>query len=132
MSLIDNLSNPAIRGQASLFSLLATDTTVESSFYAEYKPVVNIQDSDARIEFRVTGNSNQYLDLSDSFMYAKVKVTAANGTDLSGEDVSTANLFFHSLFSQCDVAINNQIISSSNNCYAYKAYLETVLSYGTQ
>lgn len=132
MALINEFSQPSIRGQVELFGLPPTDTTVESSFYAEYKPVVNIQDNDAKIDFRITGNASQYLDLFDHFCYLRVKVVASDGKDLpAAAEVSTSNLFMHSLFSQCDVSINNQLVSTSNNCYMYKAYLETVLTYGT-
>jgi len=133
MSLINSYSHPVIRGQADIFSLPSTDTTSETSFYAEYKPLVNIQDSDSKIEFRIAGNVNQYLDLSDSFLMIRVKVVGSDLKDLDpAVDVSTANLFLHSLFSQCDVSINNHQISTSNNCYAYKAYIETMLSYGKE
>lgn len=102
------------------------------SFYAEYKPVVNIQDNDAKIDFRIVGNTAQYLDLHDHFCYFRLKVVKFDGHDMpAGADVSTVNLFMHSLFSQCEVSINNQTVSNSNNCYMYKAYLETMLSYGT-
>jgi hypothetical protein len=131
MALINEFSHPTIRGQADLFGLPPTDTTVESSFYAEYKPLVNIQDNDAKIDFRIVGNASQYLDLSDHFCSLRVKVIAGDGSDLAANaPVSTTNLFMHSLFSQCDVTINNQLVSTSNNCYMYKAYMETLLSYG--
>lgn len=131
MAMINKYSSPSIRGQADLFSLPATDTTVESSFFAEYKPVVNIQDSDAKIEFRIVGNSSQYLDLFDHFCYFRVKIICGDGKDLPGDaDVSTANLFMHSLFTNCDVSINQQLVSTSNNCYMYKAYMETLLTFG--
>jgi len=131
MALINNLSDPVLRGEADIFTVPETDTTVESSFYAEYKPVVNIQDSDAKIEFRLAGNSSQYIDLYDSFLYITVRVVDGSGKNIpGGETISTTNNFFHSLFSQVDLNINNQIISSTNNCYAYKAYIETLLSNG--
>jgi len=41
------------------------------------------------------------------------------------------NLFMHSLFSQLDISFNSQLISTSNNVYPYRAYLETLLSYGS-
>jgi hypothetical protein len=36
----------------------------------------------------------------------------------------------HSLFSEIDVKLNGTLISSSNNTYPYRAYIETLLSYG--
>lgn len=130
---INSLSSPVIRGEADLFNIPPTDTTVESSFFAEYKPIVNIQDSDAKIEFRLSGSSTQYIDLYDSFLYLTVKVVTHEGGNLLADaEVSTANNFMHSLFSQVDVYINNQLISSSNNCYAYKSYIENLFSFGKE
>jgi hypothetical protein len=133
MALINKFSAPSIRGEVDLFSLPATDTTIESSFYAEYKPVVNIQDSDAKIDFRIIGNSSQYLDLFDHFCYFKIKIQDKDSKDIAiSEDISTTNNLFHSMFSNCDVSISNQLASTSNNCYMYKAYLETLLTYGKE
>lgn len=42
------------------------------------------------------------------------------------------NLFLHSLFSQVDVSLNERLISSSTNIYAYRAMLETLLNYGDE
>ena len=104
--MINNFSNPTIRGEVEIFGLPPTDTTVESSFYAEYKPLVNIQDNDSKIDFRIVGNSSQYLDLNDHFCYFRVKVIANDGSNITGTpEISTANLLMHSMFSQCDVCI---------------------------
>ena len=40
------------------------------------------------------------------------------------------NNWAHSLFSQIDVSINGKIVSSSLNTYAYRAYIELLLSFG--
>lgn len=131
MALINTLSTPVIRSQCDLFSTPPTDTSVESSFYCEYKPSVNIQDCDAKLEFKINGNSNQYIDFSDSFLYLKLKVVNEDGSDLNAsDDVSTTNNFLHSLFSQCEVYITNKLFEHANNCYGVKSYIETLLSYG--
>jgi hypothetical protein len=36
----------------------------------------------------------------------------------------------HALFSEVDVKLNGTLITSSNNTYPYRAYIETLLSYG--
>jgi len=132
MNVVEHSSEPAIRSEADLFSYPPTDATVDHSFFSEYKPTVNIRDSDTKIEFRIVGNSNQYLDFNQSFLYCVVKVVNEDGTKL-GKDVNvgTTNLLLHSLFSQCDVFVSNELVSTTNNCYAYKAYMETMLSHGT-
>jgi len=123
--------SPAIRNQINLFSLPPTNTTVDFSLYAEYPPIVPVPDSHAKLEFKIEGNANQYLDLDDSFLYLRVKVVNSDGSDLKdGAEIGTTNLFMHSLFSQCDVSIKNKLVSTSNNMYPYKAYLEYLLSFG--
>lgn len=99
MSLVHNYSNPVIRSQVDLFSVPPTDTTIENSFYAEYKPIVNVSDSNAKIEFRIVGNSCHYLDFSDHFLYVKFQVLDEKNANLADDDeISIANLTLHSLF----------------------------------
>lgn len=132
MAMINSLSTPVIRSQCDLFSTPPTDTSVESSFYCEYKPTVNIQDCDAKLEFKINGNSNQYIDFSDSFLYLKLKVVQEDGSDLEeGDNVSTTNNFLHSIFSQSEVYITNKLFEHANNCYGVKSYLENILSFGS-
>ena len=119
----------AIRSEADGFSSPHTDATVESSFYAEYKPIVSIGDSDSKVEFQIIGSPNIYLDLSDSFLYIKLQLLADRKKIAADKDVSSANNLLHSLFSKVDVHFNNRIVGSSGNNYAYKAYLESLLSF---
>ena len=131
MALINSLSKPAIRGEVELFSIPPTDTTCDYSMYAEYQPLVNVRDSTSKIEFKIPRNGNHYLDLNDNFLYLTVKVVQKDGKDLAVDaKVGVTNLFMHALFSQLDVYFNSQLISTSNNVYPYRAYIETLLSYG--
>lgn len=132
MALIHSLSTPSIRGEVDLFSIPPTDTTAESSFYTEYKPTINIMDSDAKLEFRITGNSNQFIDIYDHFLHVTIKVVNGDGSDLKDNDVSTCNNLLHSLFQQPDIYLNNKLISNANHCYAYKAFFETLFSYNKE
>ena len=47
------------------------------------------------------------------------------------DDYSIVNLFPHALFSQIHLEIDGINLSSHDNLYPYKAYLETLLSYGS-
>ena len=133
MSLLHFRSKPAIRGEVDLFSIPATDTTCDYSMYEEYQPIVNVQDSVNKIEFKIPGNSNHYLDLADSFLRIKLKVVQRNGDDLTADStVGTVNLFMHALFSQLDLYFNEKLVSTSNNGYAYRAFIETLLCYGKE
>jgi hypothetical protein len=132
MALLHSLSKPVVRGEVDLFSIPPTDTTCEYSMYAEYQPVVNIQDCSSKIDFKISSNGLHYLDLSDCFLAVRVKVINKNGNNLTTDSkVAPTNCFLHSLFSQLDVSFNSQVVSTSNNAYPYRALIETLLSYGT-
>ena len=65
-------------------------------------------------------------------LHVQVKVTRANGDDLDLADpVGPVKNRLHSLFSQVDVYLNGTLVIPSTNTYAYRAYIETLLSYGT-
>ena len=59
-------------------------------------------------------------------------MTRANGDDLDLADpVGPVNNWMHSLFSQVDVCLNGTLVTPSTNTYAYRAYIETLLGYGS-
>jgi len=54
-----------------------------------------------------------------------------DGTDLQDtEHSSVINSFLHSLLSHCSVTLNGISITPSKDLYKYRAYLETLLTYG--
>ena len=124
------MSTPGISSQADLFSMPITDTTVSHSAYETYKPLNNTNDSNSKLEFRIVGNSEQYIDLSDSFLHLQLQVVNHDGDLVTDQDISLANNVLHSLFSDIQLFSNSKLVSSCNNCYPYKSYIEKVLSYG--
>ena len=89
-------------------------------------------DSGGPIEFLIPGSGDDYLDFANTMLHVQVKVTRANGDDLDLADpVGPVNNWLHSLFSQVDVYLNGTLVTPSTNTYAYRAYIETLLSYGT-
>ena len=83
------------------------------------------------IEFDVTGAGTSYIDLSQSQLVVRVQLLKGNGSAIDNTfHVAPCNLFLHSLFSEIDVKLNGTLITSSNNTYPYRAYIETLLSYG--
>ena len=55
------------------------------------------------------------------------------GTDLAPDtQVAPLNNWLHSLLSQVDVYLNNTLVTPSSNTYPFRAYVDTVLSYGAE
>lgn len=118
------------KSELELFSLPPTQTVIERGQWVEFHPLANVSEG-SPVEFNVSGSGEDYLDLSQTQLYVKAKILKGDGKPLTAENkVGPVNLFLHSLFSQVDISLNERIISSSNNTYAYRAMLETLLNHG--
>ena len=85
------------------------------------------------ITFQIEGDE-QYVDLNSTFLTLKTRIvdTRPNKTLIANECVvAPTNNWLHTLFSQVTLSINGKAVTQSHNHYHYKAYLENVLSYGT-
>ncbi len=81
-------------------------------------------------EFSVP-SSNEYTLLPLTRLHGTCQIVNKDGTVIPEDvDYSVVNLFPHALFSQIDLEIDGINLSSHDNLYQYKAYLETLLSYG--
>ncbi|KAF8795494.1 hypothetical protein HNY73_003338 [Argiope bruennichi] len=118
------------KSELNLFTLPPTQTVIEKGHWVQFHPIANASDG-GPIEFLISGSGEEYLDLSQTLLQVKAKILKSDGKTLTTEDkVGPVNLFLHSLFSQVDVSLNGRNISSSNNTYAYRAMIETLLNHG--
>lgn len=113
-----------------LFDLPPTQTAVSETFFQELRPLSQIG-NDAPLEFHIASANNlDYLDLSGSQLYVKLRVVKADGAALVTSDkVGPVNLFLHSLFSAVEITLQSKVIISNTN-YGYTSMLQTLLNYG--
>ena len=111
----------------------------QNAFTASYEeichPVASL-DNNSVIEFVSSGTDESYRDLSTIRLCLTVVMVKSDGSKLQYNDATTkdygvVNNVIHSLFNQCSVSLNDTLITPSSNNYHYKAYLETLLNYGT-
>ena len=106
--------------------------SVEHSCTMDYHPVSTLTNN-SPIEVNILGFGEDYIDLKNTFLHLGLKITAADGANIAdAAAIGPVNLLIYSLFSQVDVALNDYLVSSSTNTYAYRAYLETLLNYGKE
>src|SRR5579871_1993812 len=88
-----------------------TFTSVYKSTYTqELPPVTGLQDENP-IEFKFQGLPNTYIDLNDTKLELKVKITKGADGDLGDSDLAgVVNNFFHSLLKNVEVKIGNSTI----------------------
>jgi len=130
MAFVHPQSCECTKSELDLFAVPPTQTSIESGNYVEYNPIATISQG-TPIEFSITGAGQDYLDLASTQLYVKAQIIKANNDPIDNNDnVGPTNLFLHSLFSEVDITLNDTLVTSSNNTYAYRSYLETLLSYG--
>ena len=113
-----------------IFAHSGLQTSIQGGTYVEYRPLATLDDGP--VEFFVKGNA-QYLDLANSYLKVRAKVVQANGHDLAADAaVFPNNLMLHTLFSDVTVSLNGVQITTPSGAYPYQAYLQTLLSYGTE
>ena len=82
------------------------------------------------LDFELKGAGNLYVDLNNSKLEVKCQILNADGTHIADDvAVGPANLTMHSLFSNIEMTLCDQKITSQNSLYPYRAYMETALSY---
>ena len=125
--------------QLDLLELSGVQTQVESFKDIEYLPTSAIQDG-VPITFEI-GKDERFTDLSELVIKTVIEIQGENGTALTGkqftnaesagtlEKVGVINNLGHSLWEQIVLTINDTKVTESSNNYAYKAVLETLLSY---
>ena len=122
----------SINSGLDLFTVPPLQTSVERGLWVEHHPLASITPT-GPIEFIVKGAGEDYIDLTNTFIHVRAKITKEDGSDLVNADddlVAPVNLFLQALFSEVDISLNGVLVSTSTNTYPYRAYLETILSYG--
>ena len=115
-----------------LFLLPPTQSSVLKSKVIDVHPLTSLSDG-GPIEFKISGNGEEFIDLSQSSIYLKIKVSKADGSNLdNASKVGLVNYPVASIFSQVDVTLGGKLISSSTNTYAYRSILEILLNCGKE
>ena len=130
MALLHNQSCPCSKSETDLFNIPPTQNDILGGQFHEYKPL-NAVTADGPLEFTVSGTPDSYLDLAQTQLYVKAKITLPDGSNIPADaPCGPVNLFLHSLFNQVDVHLNDRMVSTASNTYAYRAMMETLLTYG--
>lgn len=116
-----------------LFSSSVIEKAMKKGYDQQIYPTT-FNSSEGPFEFYIPG-SNDYIFFPHTRLYLKAQIVKVgdNGAmaAMTPEDkFSVANLLPHTFFKQVDVEVGGVNTSSQDQLYPYKAYLETLLSYG--
>ena len=141
MALIHPTTQEIMLSELELFSLPPTQTSIEETFYERYYPQTSL-DKGGPLDFTIPAKDDLYIDPKYIFLYMKCRilddegnalpsVTSAEVADVPlGSYVFPINYFHATCFKSVDVFLNNKSVTSNDTLYGYKAYIETLLSYG--
>lgn len=137
MAFLHTHSCECVKSELDLFTLPPTQTSVESCYWADYKPIASMTE-ESPIEFIVPSNTEEYLDLAHTMLSVKVSMVYVAGLSDNrlaeikekNTNAGPVNNLLHSLFSQVDIYFNQKLVTQPNNFYPYRAYIENCLNYG--
>ncbi len=122
-----------------LFSVPPMNVSEDDIQWINYEPYFG-KDGKGSIHFNISGTGNCYTNLGKSNLFVWISLRKLNGEPFIQEQNEHAvaiksavpiDNVLHSLWSQCDISFNSQMVSTSSNYYMYKAYIKTLLNFNT-
>ena len=118
-----------VGSELNLFEPFRNQTAVIGEMVQEFAPVATIFQGPP-IDFQIEGSGKNYIDLKNSKLEVRVKLTTPTVGDIgTGRKVGTDNHSLHSLFQSVPMKIADKLVTESNNLYHNRALVETLLNY---
>jgi len=113
-----------------LFDEQDVQTDISGTTIVDYHPLTSLS-SGGPIEFHVPGSSDEYIDLNDTQLKLRVKITKKDGKpiDNSSDKVCLVNLPIGSLFQDVFLSIGDTQVEGGQHCYPYNAYISSLLQF---
>ena len=135
--------NPQIHTEElALFSQSPVNVAEDKTTWNEILPSYMSNAEYSAINFSIIGNSTQYIKLSETELYVRIRIEKEDGTPFKRKNEdgtpvplreweygSPVDYILHSMWSSVDIKLNNNLVSESGTNYMYKALMETLLTY---
>ena len=124
MALVHPNSCECTKSELDLFEVPPTQTSVAYGYW-EQKGLTSALTDQGPYEFAVIGAGNDYIDLANTYPFVEAQIMDDDDTALDGgANVGSVN------FSDVSISLNENLVSPPTSLYPYRAYIETLLSYG--
>ena len=129
MKLLHHNSSHCMSDNLNLFEVPPTQTAIESCRIVTVSPISTVT-STGPVEWLIQGSSEEYVDVSETFMEIKAKCVNDQGNLATSTDaIAPANATLAAMFSQCMVSLNDIPITHASSTYAYKAIIDMHMNY---
>lgn len=125
------MNDECYKYETDLFSNVPMQTIVEEGSWDKISPLSGFETG--TLEFNIAP-TDEYIDLSETQLYLQCSIRKKVNDKyeiIDADNIGPVNNLLHSLFSQVTLWLNNTQIENSNGSYAYRAYIENLLNYGT-
>jgi hypothetical protein len=117
--------------QLDLFSHPSFQNELFGFEYNTIRPLDKIDD-EGPIHFLIK-NNKEYINLAETVLHLKVKVTNADGSVIATaqdkDDVALINNSMHSIFSDVTISLNGKKVDGGDGYYPFRAYMQSLLGY---
>ena len=118
----------AIGSELQLFEPPVFQSAIQGENVQEFGPLATIIQG-APIDFQIEGGGENYIDLNNTKLEVRAKLTMPDGTDIAaGTRVGVVNLRLNSIFESVTIKISDKVVTETNNMYPYRALMETLLN----
>jgi hypothetical protein len=118
-----------VSSEFDIFARKSVQTAIRETDVEHNKPIASVDQSD--LEFSIPVNHDTYIELEIKLL-VRGKLTRAVGKDLDATDFTAGtNNFLHCLSFQCSISLDGVNITPATVLYHYRAYLETLLTCGS-
>jgi len=119
-----------------LFGLPPVQTTVESTVQTEHRPI-SVLNSGGHINFVIPTSANEFILPAETTLNVKLRIilSKSDKSQVVASDwnhISIVNNFLSSLWQQVNVSIGDTQITTSNQTYSLKCYMETMMNYSDE
>lgn len=117
-----------VKAELDLFSSRMVQSAVQGHCWTDLRPISSVNQQ-SPITFKIPGHEDNFLD-PIFYLKIKLKVKSHDGSPLpKGSTIAPVNCFGHALFKRVDMKLQDTLITTSTDNYAFRAYLERLLNF---
>ena len=118
------------KSELEIFGQSPKQSVVNSGFFVDFQPSAGLDPKTTSIEFDIKGSETDYLDLNDSILYIRFKVTNSDGTAIDDNSaVKPTNYMLNAMFTDVVLSLNGVVIEGGGQMYPYKATIESIFNF---
>ena len=118
------------KSELEVFGQQFAQIVIDAASFVDVNPQTSLSENASTIEFVINGSEAEYLDLNDTLLYLRVKVTTGDGKTLpAGSTATPSNFFMNALFSDVTLQLNDTVVEGGNQLYAFKSTFESIFAF---